>query len=194
MDAKQDGALEVNGTVRFRVTGHIPRWPQQCVICGETCVETCELDSTAERNLGYKLYWTVKGARSFEVPVHVTTRDCYRKLNHPMPLWGQAAWVLVGLLGGAFMGALARPDWNDRIGAFIIFGCIALLIARVIVGSAFQRGLVIQDLGTLGYVASFKDDAYAQRFAELNRDMVEPWHRIPWDISINLFAWRKKRD
>lgn len=193
MGTEQKDALVVNGNVRFTVTQHGPRWPRQCVVCGETCVETRELDSTAEKNKGYQLYWTVKGARSFEVPVHVTAGDCYRKLIHPMPLWAQAAWVLIGLSGGALMGAIARPDWNDRIGAFVIFGSIALLLAWASVGAAFQPGLEIQDLGALGYVASFKDEAYAQRFAELNRDVVQPWHRIPWDISINLFPWRKKK-
>lgn len=192
MDAKQDGALEVNGNVRFRVTEHGPKWPEQCVVCGETCIETREFDSTAEKKIGNRLYWTAKGAHSFKVPVHATTRDCYRKLKHPMPLWGQAAWVLGGLLGGAFMGAIARPDWKDRIGAFVIFGSIALLIARIIVGAAFPRGLIIHDLGALGYVASFNDEIHAQRFAELNKDAVEPWHRSPWNISINLFPWRKK--
>ena len=193
MEAKQDGALVVNGNVRFTVAQHSPRWPQQCVVCGETCAETRELASTAEKNKGYQIFWTVKGARSFEVPVHVTAMDCYRKLIHPMPLWAQAAWVLIGLSGGALMGAVTRPDWSDRIGAFVIFGGIALLLARVFVGAGFQPDLEIQDLGALGYVASFKDEAYAQRFAELNRDVAQPWHRIPWDISINLFFWRKKK-
>lgn len=193
MGTEQEDPLVVNGNVRFCVSGRGPRWPQQCVVCGETCVETRELASTAEKNIGNRLYWTVKGARSFEVPVHVTARDCYRKLIHPMPLWAHVAWVLIGLSGGALMGAVARPDWNDRVGAFVIFGGIALLLARVIVGAGFQLSLAIQDLGALGYVASFKDETYAQRFAELNRDVAQPWHRIPWDISINLFPWRKKR-
>lgn len=194
MDAKQEAPLEVNGNVRFRVTDHDLQWPPLCVVCGEACAETRELDSTVEKNKGYRLYWTAKGARSFMVPVHVTTRDCYRKLLHPMPLWAQFAWVFAGLSGGAVMGAIARPDWNDRIGAFVIFGAIALLLAWSVVGSVFQPGLAIEDLGELGYVASFKDESYARRFVELNRDVAEPWQRASWDISINLFPWRKKKD
>lgn len=184
--------LEGQGSVRFRVAGHGPQWPEVCVVCGQACGEYRELYSTAEVGSG-RSSRTVRGIRSFQVPVHATAKDCYRKLLHPAPLWALAIPFLTGAGGGAVMAAIAKPDWGSRIGAFLAFGGIAFFLGYVPRVFMFRPALAFRELGGVDYIADFQDETYAKRFAELNRDVVQPWQAIPWDISINLFPKRKKR-
>lgn len=193
MSDVQDDQLEVNGNVHFRMNGNGPRWPQQCVVCGDTCVETREVFSTRDVYFG-RFSYTIKGLNSFLVPVHVTAKGCERLLRHPIPLWAQIAWMLAGLAVGVFMGAIAKPDWGSRGGAFLIFGGIGLIIARVPVIVMFESPLDIKEIDGPEFFASFKDESYALRFAELNQaDVIAPWKRPAWDISINLFPKRKNK-
>ena len=184
--------LAVEGNVLFSVEHGLPRWPELCVVCGESCVETCEFYSVVEVNRGTRFAHDVRGTHIFQVPVHATVKDCRAKLLHPKPLWAYLPPLLFGVAVGAFMGYIAKPDWASRMGAFTIFGAIAAFIGWIPVLVIFDSALEIDELGGTDCVARFKDQAYARRFAELNPDLVKPITRPAWDISINLFPKRKK--
>ena len=186
-----EGDLVTAGNVLFSVASGLPRWPELCVVCGKACVETYELYSIVEVGAGTRLAHDVRGTRSFQVPVHATVKDCRSKLLQPKPFWAYLPPLLFGLAVGAFMGYIAKPDWGSRMGAFTIFGAIAAFVGWVPMLIIFDSALEIHELGGADCVAGFKDQAYAQRFAELNRGIVRPITRPSWDISINIFPKRK---
>jgi hypothetical protein len=178
-----DDSLVTEGSVMFRAV-KLPQWPPICVVCGLACSEATEFYSVVKVYVGTRFAHDVRGTRSFQVPVHATVKDCRAKLLHPRPLWVYFAAVLFGLAVGACMGFIAKPDWNDRMGAFTIFGAIAGIVGWGAALIVFQPALEIRELGGADYLAGFKDQSYAQRFAELNRDIVRSIQRPSWDIDI----------
>ncbi|HEY3858902.1 MAG TPA: hypothetical protein VGM47_04745 [Gammaproteobacteria bacterium] len=178
-----DDSLATDGSVMFRAV-KLPQWPPTCVVCGQACSEVTELYSVVEVDVGTRLAHDIRGIRSFQVPVHATVKDCRVKLLHPRPFRAYFAPVLFGLAVGACMGFIAKPDWNDRMGAFTIFGVLAGFIAWGAVQIIIRPALEIRELGGADYLAGFKDQSYAQRFAELNRDIIIPIQRPSWDIDI----------
>lgn len=187
-----DESLVTEGSVLFSVASGLPQWPPLCVVCGEACGELSELYSVFEVARGSSLSHDVRGTRSFQVPVHMVVKNCRRKLMHPKPIWAYLLCMLVGITAGALMGYIAKPDWPSRMGAFGTFGVIAAILAWLPVAVVFRSALAIRELGGADYIADFKDQACAQRFAELNRAIVSPIRRPNWDVSISLFPKRRK--
>ena len=185
-----DADLAPEGSVLFSVTSRLPHWPSTCVVCGVACSETTELHSVARADSGTRFAHDVRGTRSFPVPVHATVKDCRSKLLHPTPIWAYLPPILFGLGVGSFMGYIAKPDWNDRMGAFTIFGAIAVFIGWAPMLVAFSPALKIRELGGADYIADFKDQHNALLFVALNRDIVRQIPRPSWDID--LFSTHKK--
>ncbi|HEY4128786.1 MAG TPA: hypothetical protein VGN70_12115 [Gammaproteobacteria bacterium] len=181
---QNDADLAAEGSVMFSVAARLPQWPPNCVVCGQACSETAELWSVAEADAGTRFAHDIRGIRSFQVPVHATVKDCRAKLLRPMPLWARLAYVLFGSAVGAYMGYIAKPDWGDRMAAFTIFGALAGSVGWGVAKIGLSPALAIRELGGADYIADFRDQAHAQRFAELNRDMVMPIRRPSWDIDI----------
>lgn len=145
--------------VSFVIQDGPPKWPQLCVVCGKYCAETAEFDSVRERRFG-RFVWTSKGLRSFVVPVHKTNSACLAHLRRPVPVWALLAAVLVGLVGGGFMSYVAHSDAADRLGAFFVFGAVALAAAVLPMAFVFADYLQIWELGAGRYSAQFKSEEY----------------------------------
>src|SRR5690242_18766493 len=111
MDVKDLGDISgvylTGGGVAFKAEGTVPKWPEDCVVCGRYCAETAEFYSRRTVRLA-NFQWTVK-SRSFMVPVHQTGKSCLSRLRNPVPAWVWLLGAVAALSGGGFMSYMAHP-------------------------------------------------------------------------------------
>ncbi len=168
------------GSVRFKVAGKMPQWPLQCVVCGAYCAETEELWSKALEPNGGRGERVVHGDLRFAIPLHVSGDVCYPKFLWPIPYRVLLAGALLSVAFGGIMLALIRPVPDNRWAIFAIFTILAAVAATVTVKVRFPPYLAIWQKDASEYTASFRDASQAQKFAELNRDIVMPWNHPAW--------------
>ncbi len=187
---EQQDPLELDGDVHFKMTKHLPRWPQECVVCGQLCMETYEVRSQASPRPGQPPF--ERGIRTFPVPVHTNNADCLRKLRRPQPLsiiLGTAALAAaVGLGASTFV----RPELPARIFVFCVGTIMAFFPIWMLVLDRYPPYVSIWESNGVDYGVGFRHESFARKFVELNQDIVQPWHRLKGDISINVFP--KKED
>ena len=180
--------LQSQGNVHFRLDRRLPRWPQECVVCGKACVESWEVRCSAaqDRNKNF-LNWN-RSRRSFPVPVHMSEGDCLAKLKHPIPFGVLAAMFLLCAGAGLIACYFVVPKPAGWIFAFLFGGIVAGLLLALPVTDAYPDYASFLEVNSIDYTASFRRIPFAQKFAELNRDIVVPWQGIPGDVSINIVA------
>lgn len=174
MEAKDLGEISgvylTGGGVAFTAEGVVPKWPENCVVCGKYCAETAKFYS--RRTVRFANFqWTVK-SRSFLVPVHKTQGTCLDRLRSPVPAWIWLMAASVALGAGGFMSYIAHPIPSDRLGAFIVFGAVGFCVTLLPIIYSFPPSLEINDGSEGCYYANFKDKDYARRFAALNPELV----------------------
>lgn len=187
---EQPDPLESEGNVHFRMTGHLPKWPQECVVCGRYCVETHEVRSQATPRRGQPLF--ERGIRTFQVPLHANDPGCLGKLRHPQPLGIILSVVVLAAALGVFASTFVRPEWPARIFVFCVVTVMAVFPIWMLVLDRYPPFVSIWESGGVDYTVGFRRESFARKFADLNRDIIQPWHRPKGDISINVFP--RKQD
>lgn len=190
MQVEQPDPLEFEGNVHFRMLGHLPKWPQECVVCGRPCVETYEVRSQVTPRRGQPPF--ERGIRTFPVPLHTHDADCLGKFRHPQPLGIILSVVVLAAAIGVVASTFVRPEWPARIFVFCVGTVMALFPIWMFVLDRYPPYAGIWESGGVDYTVGFRRESFARKFAELNRDIIQPWHRLKGDISINIFP--RKQD
>ncbi len=176
--------LESDGNVRFKMSGHLPRWPQECVVCSQYCAETREVYSRVEPQNRYS--FGGRGIRSFPVPLHVSNPDCMHRFRFLAPASVYLLLLSIMLGVGWVASTFARPGWPAHLFVFSFAAIVAGLIAVLPLSDRYQPYVLIFEYLDGEYTVGFKYEAYARKFVELNRDIVLPFDRLKWDVSINV--------
>ena len=187
---EQPDPLELGGNVHFRMTGHLPKWPQECVVCGRPCVETYEVRSQVTPHRGQPLF--ERGIRTFLVPLHSNDADCLGKFRHPQPLGVILGAVVLAAAMGLVATTFVRPELAARIFVFCLGTVIGLLPIWMLVLDRYPPYASIWESGGVDYTVGFRREPFARKFAELNHDIIQPWQKPKGDISINIFP--RKQD
>lgn len=158
--------IPVSRTVLIRPAGHLPKWPGECVVCGQPCKEMRDIRS----HITYKTGWggaiDLPTGATFQVPMH---QACRHRFRFSTPLWVHAVGLLfTGLMG--YVGYL-----------FMIPGAgvpVPLIVLGVLTGATFYlvtKGFLYPNYVKVVdkapyYEFSFRDPGYTQKFAALNAD------------------------
>lgn len=185
---KVDPRLLDSGTVPFKMTGHLPKWPQECVVCGQSCVETHELRSRVPSRRNQSLF--ARGTRSFSVPVHVSEGDCLAKLKRPIPLLVIGGELVLAAVVGGIASTFVRPEPAARIFVFCVGTIMAIFPIWMVVLDRYPPYVEIWENSGVDYSAGFRRQSFARKFAELNQDIVSDAHAPDWDVSINVLPKR----
>lgn len=187
---EQPDLLEWEGNVHFRMTGHLPKWPQECVVCGRPCLETFEVRSQVTAHRGQPLF--ERGTRTFPVPLHANNADCISKFRHPQPLGIILSAVVLAAVVGFAASTFVRPDLPARIFVFCVGTIMALVPVWMLVLDRYPPYASIWESGGVDYTVGFRHESLARKFADLNREIIQSWHRPKGDISVNIFP--RKQD
>lgn len=156
-----------NSVVRLRLTGDMPVWPNECVVCGTPCAEKRTLRSYMHYRLGNGGGFDLKIGTPFMIPVHTGCKWLFR---FSTPIWVHLLGFIVATAFAYGVYLLKVPDrgipWNLIVIGFGL-GWLPYGIFKAVAYPSYVR---IQDLSPSYYVFRFKDSRYRELFASLNKD------------------------
>lgn len=158
--------IPVRRTVLIRPAGHLPKWPAECVVCGQSCNEVRDIRS-------YVTYRTGKGGAidlptgaAFQVPMH---EACRHRFRFSTPLWVHAAGLLLTALMGYVGYLFMIPGGGIPVSLIVLGAMLGATIYLVTKSLLYPNYVKVVDKAPY-YEFSFRDAGYAQRFAALNAD------------------------
>ena len=158
--------VAVDRSVLIRPAGHLPKWPGECVVCGQPCSEMRDIRS----HITYKTGWggaiDFPSGATFQVPMH---QACRQRFRFSTPLWVHAVGLLfTGLMG--YVGYLFMiPGAGVPVSLIVLGALIGATVYVVTKGLLYPNYVKVVDKAPY-YEFSFRDAGYAQRFAALNAD------------------------